>query len=143
MLYAKYDLPSALDLCHELKVESDRVSCTGGVFMENRAASYGAKSKWLKDDDLSIRATSVDTADKLYCYLLVTSHILPAVGSDWARRPRWCRKSEADFVKDCFQSMGRDASGYARQEPAKILGFCAAGRRQARTSASSARRATS
>ena len=126
MLYAKYDLPRALDLCHELPVDSDRVSCTGGVFMENQQTSFGAKSKWLKDDDLLYPCTIVETADKLYCYLLVTSHILPAVGSDWAKTAEWCRKSDAEFVKYCFQSMGRDASGYARQEPAKILGFCAA-----------------
>jgi hypothetical protein len=125
MLYAKYDLPRALDLCHELPVKSDSVSCTGGVFMENQQTSFGAKSQWLKDDDLLYPCTIVETADKLYCYLLVTSHILPLVNSDWAETARWCRKSDADFVKYCFQSMGRDASGYARQDPAKIHGFCA------------------
>ena len=126
MLYAKYDLPRALDLCHELPVESDSVSCTGGVFMENQQTSFGAKSPWLKDDDLLYPCTIVETADKLYCYLLVTSHILPLVNSDWAETARWCRKSDAEFVKYCFQSMGRDASGYARQDPAMIHGFCAA-----------------
>jgi hypothetical protein len=118
MLYAKYDLPRALDLCHELPVERDEVSCTGGVFMENQQTSYGTKSKWLKDDDLLYPCTIVAAADKLYCYLLVTSHILPQVGS--------CRRSDPGFVEYCFQSMGRDASGYARQEPGKIRSFCAA-----------------
>jgi mono/diheme cytochrome c family protein len=126
MLYTKYDLPGALDLCHELPVERDQVSCTGGVFMENQQTSYGAKSKWLKDDDLLYPCTIVETADKLYCYLLVTSHILPHVGSDWGETARWCRKAESGFVEYCFQSMGRDASGYARQEPVKIHRFCAA-----------------
>ncbi len=126
MLYAGYDLPRALDLCHELPVGRDRVSCTGGVFMENQQTSYGTKSKWLKDDDLLYPCTIVETADKLYCYLLVTSHILPRVGSDWVETARWCRKSEPEFVRYCFQSMGRDASGYARQEPVKIHTFCAA-----------------
>ena len=84
MLYSKYDLPHALDLCHELPVEFDAVSCTGGVFMENQQTSYGAKSKWLKDDDLLYPCSIVEKADKLYCYLLVTSYILPKVDGDWS-----------------------------------------------------------
>jgi hypothetical protein len=126
MLYAKYDLPRALDLCHELSVETDRISCTGGVFMENLQTSYGARSKWLKEDDLLYPCTVVDEADKLYCYLLVTSHILPQVNFDWAATARWCRKAEADFVQYCFQSLGRDASGHSRQDPAETLRLCAA-----------------
>ena len=126
MLYSKYDLPRALDLCHALPAEADRVSCTGGVFMENQQTSYGTRSKWLRDDDLLYPCTIVETADKLYCYLLVTSHILPQVNSDWAAAARWCRKAEPGFVPYCFQSLGRDASGHARQEPAKIHRYCAA-----------------
>jgi len=126
MLYAKYDLPRALDLCHELPAEYDQVSCTGGVFMENQQTSYGAKSKWLKDDDLLYPCAVVARADKLYCYLLVTSYILPKVGSDFNEAARWCRKAEQDYVEICFQSLGRDASGYSRQDPATILEHCAA-----------------
>ena len=111
MLYSKYDLPHALDLCHELPVEYDAVSCTGGVFMENQQTSYGAKSKWLKDDDLLYPCSIVERADKLYCYLLVTSYILPKVDADWSETARWCRKAETEFIPICFQSMGRDASG--------------------------------
>ena len=55
--------------------------------------------------------------DKLYCYLLVTSYILPQVGYDWKKAADWCRKSDANFVQYCFQSYGRDASGTAREDP--------------------------
>ena len=126
MLYTRYDLPDALDLCHELNTSFDRVSCTGGVFMENQQSSYGERSRWLKEDNLLYPCDSdlVVEEDKLYCYLLVTSYILPKVGWDWTRASDWCRKSDADYVRICFQSLGRDASGSSRQDPSAILGKC-------------------
>lgn len=130
MLYTRYDMPDALDLCHELNTSFDRISCTGGVFMENQQSSYGVKSRWLKEDNLLYPCDSdlVVDDDKLYCYLLVTSYILPKVNWDWAKASDWCRKSDTDYVGICFQSLGRDASGSSRQEPSGILGYC----RQAR-----------
>ena len=126
MLYTRYDLPDALGLCHRLATDFDRISCTGGVFMENQQSSYGQPSKYLKDDNLLYPCDSdlVVGTDKLYCYLLVTSYILPRVRGDWAKTADWCRKSDADYVRICFQSMGRDASGSARQEPSGILENC-------------------
>jgi mono/diheme cytochrome c family protein len=130
MLYTRYDLPDALDLCHELNTSFDRISCTGGVFMENQQSSYGEPSRWLKKDNLLYPCDSdlVVGDDKLYCYLLVTSYILTKVGGDWQKVAEWCRKSDADYVRICFQSMGRDASGSSRQEPSGILEHCRSAR---------------
>ena len=50
-------------------------------------------------------------SDKLYCYLLITSHILPYVHGSWTKTADWCRKSDPGWVQYCFQSMGRDVSG--------------------------------
>jgi mono/diheme cytochrome c family protein len=124
MLYTRYDLPRALRLCHGLATNYDQVSCTGGVFMENQQSSYGITSKWLKKTDLLYPCDVVSRRDKLYCYLLVTSYILPHVGWDWKKTADWCRKSDPGFVAYCFQSYGRDASGSAREQPAKILPDC-------------------
>jgi cytochrome c553 len=125
MLYTLYELPAALRLCHGLATSFDRVSCTGGVFMENQQSSYGITSKWLKNDDLIYPCQIVSREDKTYCYLLVTSRILPRVGWDWKKAADWCRKSEEGFVHLCFQSYGRDASGTSRQDPAKTRDLCA------------------
>jgi hypothetical protein len=94
--------------------------------MENQQSSYGARSTWLKEDDLLYPCNSevVADQDKLYCYLLVTSYVLPKVGGDWAKVADWCRKGDAAYVGVCFQSMGRDASGSSRQQPAGILRIC-------------------
>ena len=124
MLYTRYDLPAALRLCHRLDTDFNQTSCTGGVFMENQQSSYGIKSKWLEDDDLLYPCTIVAKRDKLYCYLLVTSQILPKVGYDWQKTADWCRRSDPGFVDICFQSYGRDASGNARENPATIRQFC-------------------
>lgn len=124
MLYTRYELPKALDLCHQLATSYDSVSCTGGVFMENQQSSYGIRSKYLKKDDLLYPCDVVKVEDKLYCYLLVTSYILPQVGYDWKKAADWCRKSDANFVQYCFQSYGRDASGTAREDPDGIVQNC-------------------
>ena len=77
MLYTLYDLPGALRLCHRLGTDFDRVSCSG-VFMENQQSSYGITSPWLEKDDLLYPCGIVSRSDKTYCYLLVTSRILPS-----------------------------------------------------------------
>ena len=130
MLHTRYDLPRALGLCHRLATQYDRVSCSGGVFMENQQSSYGFRSTWLKNDDLLYPCDSdvIAEQDKLYCYLLVTSYVLPKVDGDWGKVAEWCRKSDAAYVGTCFQSMGRDASGSSRQEPKGILTICAEAR---------------
>ena len=87
MLYTGLDLPQALDYCHKLQTEDDSVMCSGGVFMENQSSSFGLHSKWLSTKNLLYPCNSkyVKRQDKLYCYLLVTSHILPYVDGSWKK----------------------------------------------------------
>jgi cytochrome c553 len=124
MLHTGYDLPKSLRVCDDLEEQFDQVSCTGGVFMENANSSYGTTSKYLKSDDLIYPCNEVATRHKYYCYLLVTSRILPAVGGSLERTAKVCRQSEPDWVDECFESFGRDASGIAKQVGDKILPLC-------------------
>ena len=80
MLYTGYELPLALTMCHGLADEFEQVSCSGGVFMENLNSSFGLRSRSLKKDNLLYPCNIVSRQDKLYCYLLVSSRILPEVG---------------------------------------------------------------
>jgi mono/diheme cytochrome c family protein len=127
MLYTAYDLPQALGFCHQLVTEFDQVACSGGVFMENQSSSFGLRTRWLSKKNLLYPCNSkyVQRRDKLYCYLLVTSHILPEVGGDWRKTADWCRRSERGWVQYCFQSYGRDVSGSAQRVPAEIRRLCA------------------
>jgi mono/diheme cytochrome c family protein len=127
MLYTGLDLPKALDYCHQLQTESDSIMCSGGVFMENQSSSFGFHSKWLSTKNLLFPCNSkyVKRQDKLYCYLLVTSHILPYVHGSWKKTADWCRKSDPGWVQYCFQSMGRDVSGTAVHNPQQMKDYCA------------------
>jgi len=125
MIYTGYDLPLSLETCDELTTDWDRVSCTGGVFMENLQTSYGTRSKWLRDDNPLYPCPTVKERHKLYCYLMVTSRILDVVGGDWDKTVAWCRRAERGWVTTCFQSLGRDASGRTLQDPTEILAICA------------------
>ena len=127
MLYTGLDLPQALDYCHKLQTEEDSIMCSGGVFMENQSSSFGLKSKWLSKKNLLYPCNSklVHRSDKLYCYLLITSHILPYVHCSWSKTADWCRKSDPGWVQYCFQSMGRDVSGTAVHNPQQMKDFCA------------------
>src|SRR5262245_1558458 len=123
MIYTGYDLPLALHTCDKLQ-EGDQLSCTGGVFMENYQSSYGVTSRWLKKKDLIYPCNAVAEKYKFYCYDMVTARILPKVNYNWRKAAAWCRRSEPRWVSVCFESMGRDASGFTRLDPARILRIC-------------------
>jgi mono/diheme cytochrome c family protein len=124
MIYTGYDLPLALRTCDGLSTPWEQTSCTGGVFMENQSSSYGFKSRWLRPKQPLYPCTTVAERHKLYCYLMVTSQILPDVGYSWSKTVHVCRRSEARWVATCFQSLGRDASGQTRGRVAQIERIC-------------------
>ncbi len=122
MIHTGYDLPAALVVCNKLETAWDHDSCEAGVFMENISSSYGIKSRWLKDDDLIYPCNAIAERYKLYCYLILTSRVLQANGYDWEQTVATCRRSDKGWVPTCFQSLGRDASGSSRQDPAEDPG---------------------
>jgi hypothetical protein len=124
MIYSAYNLPWALDICDALATGWDQASCTGGVFMENISSSYGVKSNWVRDDDPVYPCRDMKERHKLYCYLMVTSRINQLNGFDWKQTVDTCRTVEQDWVTTCFESYGRDASGWTVEEPGKIAPLC-------------------
>jgi mono/diheme cytochrome c family protein len=124
MIYTGYDLPGSLKTCDDLRTGFDRVSCSGGVFMENFNSSYGVTSKYLRKNDPIYPCNSVAQRHKLYCYLLVTANLLKVDNGDLARVADDCRRSEPAWIKTCFESFGRDVSGIAGKDAAKALASC-------------------
>lgn len=124
MIYTGYDLPRSLKVCEGIKDKWESTSCDGGIFMENQSTSYGTKSKYIKTDDLVYPCNMVAERHKLYCYLMVTSHINEVNGFNWKKTAALCAKTEKNWVVTCFQSYGRDASGHSRQDPVKIQALC-------------------
>jgi mono/diheme cytochrome c family protein len=124
MIYTGYDLPGSLKTCDALGTGFDRVSCSGGVFMENFNSSYGVTSKYLRASDPIYPCNTVAERHKLYCYLLVTANILRVTGGDLQRTADACMRSEKDWVSTCYESFGRDASGIAGKDAAEALASC-------------------
>ncbi len=124
MIYTGYDLPGSLKTCDDLRTGFDRVSCSGGVFMENFNSSYGVTSKYLRKNDPIYPCNTVAERHKLYCYLLVTANLLRVSGYDQAKAADGCRLSEKAWVKTCFESFGRDVSGIAGKSVSKALASC-------------------
>jgi hypothetical protein len=123
MIYSGDDLPWSLKTCHTLATDFDRVSCTGGVFMQNLDTTMGV-SKYLSNKNPLYPCNIVASQDKYYCYDMSTSRILPMVSYNWKRAAAWCRRAEKGWVSICFQSYGRDASGTSQYNPAEALRLC-------------------
>ncbi|MGH8732535.1 MAG: hypothetical protein ACREVB_02510, partial [Burkholderiales bacterium] len=124
MIYTGYDLPGSLKTCDSLRTGFDRVSCSGGVFMENFNSSYGVTSKYLRKNDPIYPCNSVAERHKLYCYQLVTANILRVTNYDQAKTAEDCNLSEPKWVGMCFESFGRDVSGIAGKSANKALASC-------------------
>jgi cytochrome c553 len=108
MIYSGDDLPWSLRTCHKLLTSFDRVSCTGGVFMQNLDTTMGV-SKYLSKKN------------PIYPCPIVAQAL---DGYHWKRTAAWCRKSEPGWVATCFQSFGRDASGATEYHPKQTIHLC-------------------
>jgi cytochrome c553 len=123
MIYSGLDLPWSLKVCDRLQTDFDRVSCTGGVFMQNLMPGMGT-SRYLRKNDPIYPCNAVSERHKVYCYLMVTSRILSLDGYNWRKTAEWCRRSERGWVTTCFESYGRDASGTAQYDPRRTIRLC-------------------
>ena len=123
MIYSGDDLPWSLRTCHKLQTGFDRVSCTGGVFMQNLDTTMGV-SRYLSAKNPIYPCTIVAERDKVYCYLMVTSRINTLDDFNWRKTADWCRRSERGWVETCFESYGRDASGSSEYRPQKTVALC-------------------
>jgi hypothetical protein len=123
MIYSGLDLPWSLKTCDRLQTDFDRVSCTGGVFMQNLMPGMGT-TRYLRKNDPLYPCNAVAERHKVYCYLMVTSRILSLDGYNWRKTAVWCRRSERGWVATCFQSYGRDASGVSEYQPKRTIQLC-------------------
>jgi hypothetical protein len=123
MIYSGLDLPWSLKTCDRLQTDFDRVSCTGGVFMQNLMPGMGT-TRYLRKKDPLYPCNAVAERHKVYCYLMVTSRILSLDGYNWRKTAAWCRRSEKGWVATCFQSYGRDASGVSEYKPRRTIQLC-------------------
>jgi mono/diheme cytochrome c family protein len=111
MIYSGDDLPWSLKTCHRLPDYTNGDSCTGGVFM-------------LKASNPIYPCNIVSQVDKSYCYLIVTARILDVDHYNWSKTAWWCRRSNKGWVATCFESYGRDASGFTTYHAPRTVRIC-------------------
>jgi mono/diheme cytochrome c family protein len=134
MIYSAGDLFYSLRVCDSLSTGWDRQSCTGGVFMQSflpptPGMQMATMQMTLRQSrDLIYPCNAVSAADKLYCYLQITSRILPRVHYNWLLAANWCRRSERGWIRTCYQSLGRDVSGFTREDSKRITLLCRSAR---------------
>jgi mono/diheme cytochrome c family protein len=125
MIYTGYDLPVSLKTCKGLQTDWDKISCSGGVFMENFSSSYGVASKYLrKNDPIYPCDDKISNPYKVQCYGLVTANLLKTTGYDQKKTAAGCNRSEPEWVGTCFESFGRDVSGIAGRSASKARASC-------------------
>ena len=108
------ELFESLDLCSLFDGTWERSSCAGGAFMENVIADEKNHfAKYLKSDDLFYPCNASPEQFKRDCYLMQTSYMLKQTSVDFVKVFDLCSQVEAPYIDTCYQSLGRDASGWS------------------------------
>lgn len=160
-MFYGHDLPRALSACDFLAELWDRRSCYGGAFMENimhavsphhpasllaagpegdaggapgaEAEAAGAHSfKPLDPEDPLYPCSMMEERYLAECYMMQTSAMLSLNGGDFTDASHSCERAPESMRRTCFQSLGRDASSYALQDPRKSLRLCGKASREYR-----------
>lgn len=127
MAYFRHDLFESLDGCSRLSGEWEQTTCSGGVFMENVISnSEEMPSRFLKKDDPLYPCTDVAEQFKTQCYLMQTSHMIAIFDGDFAKTFAACRET-GRYATTCFQSIGRDVSGWSYGSVPSALSLCGIG----------------
>jgi len=124
MAYFDQDLFRSLFACSRLSGEWEAGSCAGGIFMQNAMNDPGE----FREDDPFYPCTAVGDRFDDACYLMQTSHIIATNAGDFAATFALCGTLGPTHRVTCFESLGRDASGWARGDIDGAAAYCALGR---------------
>jgi len=123
------ELFESLETCDKFDGWWERESCYGGVFMENVNTNLRYHyTKYLKDDDPLYPCNVASIRYKPSCYLMQTSYILDINGADFSGVFNLCKEVEEPYTDICYQSLGRDASGYSVSDVKKTSRICLLGK---------------
>ena len=140
-LYFNYELPKALESCDALASRWERESCYSGVFMENVVAflhphhthSDGHHTheerprSLLRPEDPLYPCNVVDEGYQQACYRMQSSAILAFSQHDFVRAFETCEGAPSSFVPVCYESLGRDVSGFTLRDADKTIALCQKG----------------
>jgi hypothetical protein len=123
------DIFRSLKFCNAITHSWERQSCYSGVFMQNIVANGSGMHRAvdLKPSDPIYPCDAVSEQEKPSCYLMQTSYVLQVKKWNLPAAFHICDGVEAAYVGTCYRSMGRDISGAALLDPAKVVPQCALG----------------
>jgi hypothetical protein len=126
MLRLGYELPAVVKACELIPTAADQDQCFSGAFMENYTGLYGAKSPWLRDDDLFFPCTEMKDRAESVCYTSTAARIAVSRGYQLDQIAPACRKAPADrWVEACFRNFGELVAEQARAWPMDAVRGCA------------------
>lgn len=119
----------SLDYCEKLNGDWEQKSCASGVFMENIVADgINHKTKYLKNDDLLYPCNQSPEKLKESCYLMQSSYILRQNRLDFKKTFDVCESAGKPYNHKCYQSLGRDASGFTISDISSTKNICLLGK---------------
>ena len=130
MAITNTELFESVKLCDELDDTWEQSSCYGGVFMENIIfdGKYHS-SKYLKPADALYPCNAVEHKYAGGCYLIQTAYMLKVAGGDFKKVFELCSQAaDTGLQSICYQSLGRDASGWNIANIASIKNICMMGK---------------
>jgi len=123
------ELFDSLEICDNLNGWWERNSCYGGVFMENVNTNFKYHdTKYLDSEDLHYPCNAVNERYKGACYFMQTSYMLVITEANFPKMFSLCKEVDDPYKELCYQSIGRDASGYTITEPKKTKKICLKGK---------------
>ncbi len=143
-LYFNHNIHKALAACDALASPWERESCYSGIFMENivaylhphhthhapqdrHQAQHESPKSLLRPEDPLYPCNAIDHRYQRACYRMQSSAIVAFTQYDFAQAFQECEKAPAEFVPVCYQSLGRDVSGYTLRDPTKTIALCRKG----------------
>lgn len=125
MAITNNELFESLDICDNLSGQWEKLSCYGGVFMENVIVdNKNHFTKYLKPAEPIYPCNAVKDSYKEQCYLMQTSYMLKVNAQDFRKVFPICRVVDKGYEDTCFQSLGRDASGQSSSNAIKTKQTC-------------------
>ena len=129
MALTQDELFDSLLLCDKLDGSWEQQSCAGGVFMENVIIdNKNHFTKYLKPEEPLYPCTQAPEQYKGTCFLMQTSYMLKVTGNDFKKVFDLCANAPSDYRPQCYQSLGRDASGQSTSNIIVVKNTCEFGK---------------
>lgn len=123
------ELFESLKDCEKLTGDWEQKSCASGVFMENIVVDgLNHQTKYLKKDNLLYPCNQTSEKFKSTCYLMQSSYILQQSSFSFEKTFEICSQAETNYKSKCYQSLGRDASGFTTSDLSKTKDICLLGK---------------